>query len=458
MSLQQLLSTGRSSLLAHQAAITISSNNTANADVEGYSKRDVRFANLPGQAGVDIDSVRRRADQWIDRRLFLERSRLGAQSSQSQGLRALDVQLGDINRGVGTSLDRFFSALRVLQTSPADAQLRSDLLSEAQTLVESFNVAADTVSRERAQANDVLVSTVKTTSDLLQEVAQLNDSIRQSLADGHEPNQDMDRRDVVLGQIADNLDISALHSSDGSVTVLLSGGRSLVQGGSAVTLATEPDAARGGFSEVQVIDGAGLVSDITDEVSTGRIGGLLELRDSVAADLGDRLDQLAFDFASAFNNVHQGGFGMDGATGRDFFAVPVAVTGAARSISLAAGLRDNPDWIAASSDAATAIGGNDNAIALASLADASIAGGNRMTLGQEFASIVGGVGSATARQRSREVQAQAQVDQLQALKDSQTGVSIDEELIDITKFERAFQAASRIIQTAEQMFDTLLQL
>src|SRR5690606_22046320 len=165
-----------------------------------------------------------------------ERSRLGAQSSQSQGLSALDLQLGDIDRGVGTTMDRFFSRLRILQTSPADPQLRSDLLSEAQSVVESFNVASSMVSREREQADRVLVATVGQASDMLKEIAQLNDSIRHSLADGHEPNQDMDRRDVMLGRLADTLDISVLDPGDGSLTVLLAGGRSLVQGGTAVPL------------------------------------------------------------------------------------------------------------------------------------------------------------------------------------------------------------------------------
>lgn len=458
MALQQLLSTGKSSLLAHQAAITISANNTANADVEGYSKRDVRFASLRGNAGVDIDSIRRRSDQWIDRRLYLERSRLGAQSSQSQGLSALDLQLGDIDRGVGTTMDRFFSRLRILQTSPADPQLRSDLLSEAQSVVESFNVASSMVSREREQADRVLMATVGQASDMLKEIAQLNDSIRHSLADGHEPNQDMDRRDVMLGRLADTLDISVLDPGDGSLTVLLAGGRSLVQGGTAVSLSAVPDPARGGMSEIRLTDQSGLASDITDQIGSGRIGGLLELRDGISTEIGDRLDQLAFDFASAFNAVHQGGYGTDGVDGRNFFAQPTAVAGAARTLALEAGLLENPQRFAASTNATTAVGGNDNAIALAALADRDLASGSQMTFGQEYASIVATVGSAASRQQARETQAQAQVDQLQALKDSQTGVSIDEELIDITKFERAFQSASRIIQTVEKMFDTLLQL
>lgn len=458
MSLQQILSTGRSSLLAHQAAITISSNNTANADVQGYSKRDVRFESLGTNAGIDIASARRRSDQWIDRRLFLEHSRLGAQSAQSQGLTALDMQLGDLDRGVGSSLDRFFASLRTLQTSPADGQLRADVLAEAQNVVESFNVSSTTIAKERAQADDYLKSTVSRANELMQEVASLNQSIRHALADGHEPNQDMDRRDLALAELAEHVNVSVVDAGDGSLTVLLGGGRSLVQGGDATTLSTTPDPARGGLVGIRVTDPSGLASDITDEISAGRIGGLLELRDGIVAETADRLDRLAFDFSSAFNAVHRAGFGSDGISGRDFFTPLTSSVGAARSLSLAPGMATQPAWLGASTTAANAVGGNDNVLALAGLATADLAGGNGATFGQEYAAMIGTLGSAVSRQQAREAQSQAQVDQLQALKESQTGVSIDEELIDITRFERAFQAASRIIQTVEQMFDTLLQL
>jgi len=458
MSIHQILSTGRSSLLAHQAAITVASTNTASADVEGYTKRDVHFANLPGHSGVGIDSIRRRADEWIDRRLYLERSRLGAQSSQSQGLAALDLQLGDIDRGIGTTFDRFFASLRALQTAPADRQLRSDLLAEAQSLVENFNVAASTVDREQQQADVRLQSVVTETNEILKEIAQLNASVRQSLVDGGEPSADLDRRDVLLSQLAEQVEITALDAHDGSITVLLGGGRALVQGGEAMELQTEPDPARNGLSQVYVVDGSGLRSDLTDEIGLGKIGGLIELRDGIIADTGERIDALAFDFAAAFNALHETGFGTDGGTGRSFFTPMATATDAASAISLAPGLIDNPEWFAASTTAAGSAGGNDNALAMGALAEQNAASGNQRTFGQEYASIVAEIGSAASRQRTRETQAQVQVDQLHALKESQTGVSIDEELIDITRFERAFQSASRIIRTVEEMFDTLLQL
>jgi flagellar hook-associated protein 1 FlgK len=118
----------------------------------------------------------------------------------------------------------------------------------------------------------------------------------------------------------------------------------------------------------------------------------------------------------------------------------------------------NPDFVAAAADAATAHGGNDNLLALAALADADLAGAGSRSFAEEFASILGDIGRSSARQRLGVEQGDVQLAQLQALKDGQTGVSLDEELMDITRFERAYQAAARIISTLDELYQTVLSL
>ena len=156
--------------------------------------------------------------------------------------------------------------------------------------------------------------------------------------------------------------------------------------------------------------------------------------------------------------MHTGGFGLDAVSGRDFFDPPGGVAGAAVNLSLTPGLTDNPGWIAAAIDGATAVGGNDVALALATLAEADLAGGNTRTFAQEFASIVADVGRRAADVQHGVEQAELQLTSVQALRDAQTGVSLDEELMDITKFERAYQAAARVISTVDELYQTVLSL
>jgi flagellar hook-associated protein 1 FlgK len=185
---------------------------------------------------------------------------------------------------------------------------------------------------------------------------------------------------------------------------------------------------------------------------------LLALRDDTLASTASRIDALAYDIATSFNAVHAAGFGLDGGTGRDLFTTPGSVTGAALQLSLAPGMGGNPDSVAAAADAATAVGGNANLLALADLADADVAGGGNRTFAEEFAAILGDIGRASARQRLGVAQGEVQLAQLQALDDAQTGVSLDEELMDINRFQRAYQAAARIITALDELYQTVLSL
>jgi flagellar hook-associated protein 1 FlgK len=456
-SLQTILGIGRSSLLAHQSAIATASNNTANADVVGYSKRDVMMRSVAGGSGVGIESVRRRADIWVERRMLFERSLLGTHLAQSQGLAAVELQL-DHDGGLGSLIDAFFGSIRTLGSSPTDTGARIDVLAAASALAEGFNVTAGRIALERRQADLALEGAIDDVNALVSEIADLNAAINHSEATGVEASTERDRRDLLVGQLAEHVQVQILVDDAGSWNLLLAGGRPIVQGTTAARLTTTADPALGGMRRVDLVDGSGVATDVTATLRQGRVGGLLALRDDTLAGVASRIDALAYDLATSFNAVHAAGFGLDGSSGRDLFAVPGTIPGAAATLSLAPGMADRPDFIAAATDAATAVGGNENLLALADLADADLAGGSSRTFAEEFAAIIGDVGRSAARQRLGAVQGEVQLAQLQALDDAQTGVSLDEELMDITRFERAYQAAARIISTLDELYQTVLSL
>jgi flagellar hook-associated protein 1 FlgK len=457
MSLQNILGIGRSSLLTSQSAIATASNNAANADVVGYSKRDVSLRSMSEGSGVGIDSIRRRADIWIERRMLLERSLLGTHLSQSQGLAAVELQL-DRDGGVGSLIDAFFGSVRTLSANPTDAGGRLDVVAAAASLAEGFNVTAERIALERRQADVALEGAVDDVNALLQEIAHLNETIGHAESTGTEASVERDRRDMLVGRLAEHVQVDVLVDGRGQWNLLLDGGRPLVQGTTASRLTTTADPALGGMLRVDLVDDSGLTLDVTGSLRQGRVGGLLALRDDTLADTAARLDALAFDLATAFNAAHAAGFGLDGTSGRDLFTVPGTATGAAATISLAPGMADNPEFIAAAADAASAVGGNTNLLALADLADADLAGGNSRTFSEEFAAIVGDIGRSAARQRLGVEQSDVQLAQLQALDDAQTGVSLDEELMDISRFQRAYQAGARILSTLDQLYETVLAL
>ncbi len=457
MTLTSLLNTGRSTILAHQTALNVAANNTANAGTEGYAKRDIRFGSVGPFSGVAITSVQRRTEQFLGGRILAERSKVGAEEAKTSSLRALELHFTEGAASVGEQLDAFFNAVRTLESSPTDLQLRRDVLSKAEALALSFSNTANRMQEERRQVDYSLDAMVGRVNELTREIAKLNEQILGLESTGQEASDLRDRRDVAVTELADLVPVTAFEGLNGNVTVLLGGGNALVQANQASTLRAEEDVAYGGLRRIDLVDPGGTTMDITARLRSGKIGGTLELRDDELPTLNQQLDQLAFDFVNAVNGVHFAGYGMDGATGRDLFN-PVPVADAAANVTLIPGIADNPDWLAASTTVAEANGGNDNLLALSNLADVQLAGGGLRTFGEEVAEMVGVMGRTVQANLGGLERATLQLEQLQTMKESQTGVSLDEEMIDITRFQRAYQAGARIVTTVDEMYQTILTM
>jgi flagellar hook-associated protein 1 FlgK len=455
--LTNLLDIGRSSLLSHQAAITTTSNNIANVSTEGYSRRESQFREIGPLSGVRREGIRRETDRYLASRLLLARGRVGTAASAANQLRAIERLFSDGEGSIGDRMDQFFASLRVLATSPSDEQLRRDLITQADSFADTVSNTALRLEDERRQADQQLDGLVGEVNDLIAEIAKINPRIVEFEAQGQDAGDLRDQRDLLLGGLAEILDVDAFEDDRGQLTVLFNG-MTLVQGQSTSSIEAAADPALGGLQRIDLINPAGARSDVTGTLRRGQLGGLLGLRDDVIPAAQARVDQLAFDIATAFNAVHQSGFGLDAVTGRDFFNQPAAVTNAARNFQLVAGLEQNPGWVAASTTAALADGGNDNLLALQQLDGATLAFGGTRTFGEEVSEIMADIGRTVRDNQQTLDQATVELEQLSGMREAAVGVSIDEELVDITRFQRAFQAASRIITTVQQMYDVIFEL
>jgi flagellar hook-associated protein 1 len=181
------------------------------------------------------------------------------------------------------------------------------------------------------------------------------------------------------------------------------------------------------------------------------VGGILAARDGALADAAGALDKMAYDLASALNTAHQAGIGLDGSTGQDLFSGVGAPAGAAASIAVAF---TDPRTLATSQDGNS--GDARNALALVATESAALSGGaNAETT---YGSIVSAFGTRAEQARSFAEQDQAIQSNLTTLRESASGVSIDEELVQMQQAQRAYEAISKVIQTADDMLQTLMQL
>jgi len=164
------------------------------------------------------------------------------------------------------------------------------------------------------------------------------------------------------------------------------------------------------------------------------------------------LDTLAGDLANAVNTLHASGFGSDGVTGRNLFSFDVSV--GAKSLAVDPLLAGHPERVAASSTTTT--GGNTIARQLANLQSTKSAAGGTKTLIDSYADLVGDLGLRRQKALGDADVKGALADQVQALQEETTGVSLDEEMVNLTRFQRAYEASSKLLKTFDELLQTVI--
>jgi flagellar hook-associated protein 1 FlgK len=184
----------------------------------------------------------------------------------------------------------------------------------------------------------------------------------------------------------------------------------------------------------------------------GKLGGLRQARDEDMTATRQALDALAGDVANAVNALHATGFGSDGVTGRNLFTFSPTV--GAKSFAIDPLLVGRPERVAAS--ATPTSGGNDIARRLANLQSTTSAAGGTKTLVDSYADLVGDLGLRRQKALGDADVKGALADQVQALQEETTGVSLDEEMVNLTRFQRSYEASSKLLKTFDELMQTLI--
>jgi len=196
-------------------------------------------------------------------------------------------------------------------------------------------------------------------------------------------------------------------------------------------------------------------NEITSRIDTGMLGGLREARDVDLAKMRDKVDAYAFDLANAFNAVHSTGYGTDGVTGRDLFVPPATQKGAAASMAIDPALVDHPERIGAAASTNELPGGNGVALQLGNLGTAPAFGGT--TLADRFADIATDIG---LRKSAARAECELRTDTLsvaEQLEGSANAVSLEEEMVDLAQYQRAFEASTKVLRTVDELLKTLME-
>jgi flagellar hook-associated protein 1 FlgK len=356
---------------------------------------------------------------------------------------------------VGFSLNHamteFWNSWQALSNNPEGHTERVALISKSDGLATAFNQMSEDMQQQQRDIDSGLQVAVGEINALAAEIAELNQKISAVEIGGQNANDLRDSRDMVVKQLSEMIDINSYEDAQGRVTVSVADGQPLVDGPHVWNLATQTNAA--GHLNIVWTDSSGSTSDITASIRGGKLKGWLEVRDVAIPDYLTRLDSLASGIIAEVNTLHTGGFDLNAVAGEAFYTGTTAA-----DISLNPTIWSDPNRIAASSTAAGVPGDNSNAVAIAGLQHAAIMGGGTATYDDFYRSLVTDVGNQVQSSIGYADHQSVMVESLENYRDSISGVSLDEEMLNLIKFQHAYDAAAKLVSTVDEMIDTVLNM
>ncbi|WP_462077545.1 flagellar hook-associated protein FlgK [Nitrospira sp. CMX1] len=329
MGLDSLMSIGKTALFTAQQALTVTGHNISNVNTPGYSRQQVVLTEerpadgSPGQVGtgVKIAEIRRAVDTFINREFTASQQDLGQFTVARDELSKLEGLLGDTSgQGLAGQLNEFFKALQDATTAPSQVTPRSVLLGKAATLSNSFHQLSADLTDTR-QAIDVQVDvTINEINNLAKKVAELNTQIKSAEVSGQNANDLRDQRDLAINDLATRIDVSTLERTDGTVSVFTARGLVLVDQETTRNLVGVESPDNQGLLDVGYDIGGNRPAIIGSLISSGKLRGLLDVRDQTIPSVLQGVDALAGSLLTEVNQVHRLGYGLDGSTGQDFFS------------------------------------------------------------------------------------------------------------------------------------------
>jgi flagellar hook-associated protein 1 FlgK len=446
---------GLRALMAAQASLAAAAANTANASTPGYSRIRARLvddappltatgANSPG-FGVRVDGFERIRDAIADLQWRAAAAQGGEHDRMAAALEQVEAAFpSDGVNDIAAAFRRFAGAWNDVASDPTSSAARSAALEASRHVASRLNAAADQL-RLAAEAIDAEVrADITTVNGIAREIADLNGliAISGNSADSGAANALIDRRDLLIDQLAAFGPVTVTTQGDAG-TIVLFGGGALVSGGATqeIVPVTHPLSGR-------VVPGYAASGPLT--FSSGEFKGLIEARDTKIDAYSGSINGYAADLIAAVNAIHTAGVDSTGSPAGALFTATVGDE--ARTISV---LINDPSLLAVASTAGQP-GNNQAAAAIAALRTTKFMNSSTESPSDAFARIVTTIGADVSGAIIRRDAASLVGDHLTARRESVSGVNIDEEAANTLRAQRAYQAAARIVSIADSMLDVLL--
>lgn len=451
MSLSRIFDISSRSLSTYQNALDVTAHNVANSGNPDYSRQQVVLSTTTPQqqagliwgTGVKLDQIQRVQDVLIKQQLISYNSKSSDSSQRGSLLEQVQGLLSEpSDSGLSSLTTNFFNAWQQLSVTPNSTPLRYSVIQAAQRLstkVQSIHDGLDTIKTDIINQVNDQVSSVNT---LLKQIQSLNAQIYSSQSVGQNPNDLLDQRDKAISDLSNITNINVTYDKGGSAIISI-GGTFAADRSDSVTF------------EAKTINGkltlASSGNNLNANLTGGSLYALTDMYSTVIPGYQNTLDSFVNQLMTSVNTVHKQGYTLDNPpkTNVDFFS------GYSNGIlSINSDILADPQKIAVSKDGTA--GNGDLASTISDLANQKVINGT--TLGDYYTSLVSKIGSDKNASDQNTSSFQAIVQQLQQQKASVSGVSVDEEMTNIIKYQRAYTASAKLIKAADDMLQTLLNV
>jgi len=513
MSINSTISIAQTGLQANQYALTVVSNNIANVNTEGFCKQRVEFSEIGNfnriptahglqytGAGVQIEDLKSYRNDYLD-----DCYRKNNANSEADALLAnyagyiesfFDSELE--GNGLSGAINNFYDAAQKLSSNPSDMTMRTYYMEQANSLANTFNSVSKAlnsyvknitgdVNEPGSITNSQVGLTVSKINNLLERIADLNGSISQN----SEASALSGSRATLMDELSSLISYDTTYNENGTANISIAG-QTVVKASEQVCKLACAEGTEDEPCVLSLVDMDGKTvkgsSNINKSVTSGQLGAYLQLCNGTDSSnfsikkVSAKLDTLASEFADAINEVQTYNDGSVAAMAmtNNKTLTPVGEDDVifmnknggkdnitAANICINSDLLDNPRKVAAARVPINpdgtpvdehAIGDNKNILAVIATRDEGIPGLNNMSPADYFKNLVSQIGSEVATLNSNADISKALTDSINAQRDAEMGVNVDEELINLIKYQRAYEASARVLSVANSVYDTLLSI
>jgi len=354
--------------LSNLTAINVTGSNIANVNTEGYSRLRPIFQSVgtkdatsnEEQIGVKIAEIQRMYDKFLDSQIVAHESAVGSATARRNLLSQIEGIMNEsAGGGINDALSRFWNAWDDLSVNPSGKPQRDILIAAAQGLAGIVNQRAEKLTELQYAADQMIDDTITKLNSYLRDMAALNVQIVTMESAGMQATSLKDQRTDLLRKISSIIDINYVERSNGSVLLYLSSnGKAFVEESHYWQLATKRNPANNNLFDIVLANEPD--TPLNNNIRSGELGGLLNIRDVTLASYINELDQMASSIINKVNAQHKAGYDQDGNSGLDFF-VPTIY---AKYLQVNKTIAANTRKVAASS---TVNADGDNATAIAAL-------------------------------------------------------------------------------------------